>query len=75
MTENGDEFRAAVEFGYYISEKYSIPVIIQAAPFEEQVGYSVEEPQIANRKSGIVNRDRGICQESSAMGRYTEIPV
>ena len=55
VTENGAEFRAAVEYGYYISEKYSIPVIIQAAPFEDR-GYSAEEPQIANRTSGIVNR-------------------
>ena len=34
VTEDADEFSAAVEFGYYISEKYRIPVIIQAAPFE-----------------------------------------
>lgn len=55
VTEDGNEFRAAVEYGYYISEKYSIPVIIQAKPFED-AGQRAEEPQIVNRKSGIANR-------------------
>ncbi len=35
VTEDGEEFRKAVEFGYYISEKYGIPVIIQAQPFQK----------------------------------------
>lgn len=34
VTEDSDEFARAVEYGYYICEKYKIPVIIQAAPFE-----------------------------------------
>ncbi len=31
VTENEDDFVRAVEFGYMISEKYEIPVIVQAA--------------------------------------------
>jgi len=31
ITENEDDFVRAVEFGYMISEKYEIPVIVQAA--------------------------------------------
>jgi TPP-dependent indolepyruvate ferredoxin oxidoreductase alpha subunit len=36
VTEDVDEFADAVEYGYYISEKYKMPVIIQAAPFENE---------------------------------------
>lgn len=36
VTEDGDEFKNAVEYGYYISEKYRIPVIIQAVPFDSK---------------------------------------
>ena len=36
VTEDADEFTRAVEFGYYISEKYMIPVVIQTAPFEDR---------------------------------------
>lgn len=39
VTEDADEFAAAVEYGYYISEKYKIPVVVQAMPFEEDVGH------------------------------------
>jgi TPP-dependent indolepyruvate ferredoxin oxidoreductase alpha subunit len=31
VTENGNDFMRAVEYGYRISEKYEIPVIVQAA--------------------------------------------
>jgi TPP-dependent indolepyruvate ferredoxin oxidoreductase alpha subunit len=43
VTENVNEFTRAVEFGYYISEKYKIPVVIQAAPFEKRAQGSVLE--------------------------------
>jgi TPP-dependent indolepyruvate ferredoxin oxidoreductase alpha subunit len=36
VTEDADEFAHAVEFGYYISEKYKIPVILQTVPFENE---------------------------------------
>lgn len=35
VTEDADEFARAVEFGYYISEKYEIPVVVQAALFKK----------------------------------------
>ena len=54
VTEDADEFARAVEFGYYISEKYEIPVVIQAVPFEEQgqrqsTGQGVNEMEIIKR--------------------------
>lgn len=55
VTEDGNEFRAAVEYGYYISEKYSIPVIIQAAPFEGPKERA-EDLQIGNRQPATGNR-------------------
>jgi TPP-dependent indolepyruvate ferredoxin oxidoreductase alpha subunit len=35
VTEDADEFSGAVEYGYHISEKYRIPVIVQTVPFKE----------------------------------------
>jgi TPP-dependent indolepyruvate ferredoxin oxidoreductase alpha subunit len=37
VTEDAEEFTRAVEFGYYISEKYKIPVVIQAVSFDNAV--------------------------------------
>ncbi|MBA4390293.1 MAG: hypothetical protein C0399_05075 [Syntrophus sp. (in: bacteria)] len=55
VTEDGDEFKAAVEYGYYISEKYRIPVIIQAVPFE---GAEYSAQRTAHRTEGGKNVNR-----------------
>jgi TPP-dependent indolepyruvate ferredoxin oxidoreductase alpha subunit len=52
VTEGADELARAVEFGYYISEKYKIPAIIQVVPFENEA----RGGEAVNRESKIVNR-------------------
>jgi len=37
VTEDADEFADAVEYGYYISDKYKMPVIVQVTPIEKDV--------------------------------------
>ncbi len=37
VTETAEEFSRAVRYAYHISEKYQIPVIIQAKPLDEKV--------------------------------------
>ena len=44
VTENEDDFVLAVEFGYGISEKYEIPVIVQAAADTAAAVRSSESP-------------------------------
>jgi TPP-dependent indolepyruvate ferredoxin oxidoreductase alpha subunit len=66
VTENTDEFSRAVEFGYYISGKYKIPVVIQTAPLEDKVqGLRLkvqgretgdQDREAGNRKSEMANR-------------------
>ena len=52
VTEDADEFARAVEFGYYISEKYKIPVVIQTVPFENGFRVRGREESGTDRKSG-----------------------
>jgi TPP-dependent indolepyruvate ferredoxin oxidoreductase alpha subunit len=59
VTEDADEFAHAVEFGYYISEKYKIPVILQTVPFENEAqgtGHRAQGGEAVNRESKVVNR-------------------
>lgn len=49
VTEDDDEFGRAVEYGYYISERYKIPVIIQTVSF----GDRVQGSETGDGESGI----------------------
>jgi len=62
VTEDADEFACAVEFGYYISEKYKIPIVIQATPFEvrsQGLFLSSRSGGSGGLAEGSVIRDRG----------------
>jgi TPP-dependent indolepyruvate ferredoxin oxidoreductase alpha subunit len=55
VTESADEFQRAVEYGYYISGKYEIPVIIQAVPFEDwDQGSGIRRGQGSDRKAEFI---------------------
>lgn len=45
VTESADEFQRAVEYGYYISGKYKIPVVVQTASFEDSVQRTADSYQ------------------------------
>ena len=59
VADSIDALRSAVEYGYTISEKYETPVIIQAAPLEDQPSADSRQQTasiIDNRASSIQHR-------------------
>ena len=48
VTEDADEFAQAVRYGYHLSDKYRIPVLIQAKPLEraERLAHGAERTEL-----------------------------
>ena len=51
VAESSVELARALEFGYYLSEKYEIPVLIQATPDADEGRGLKEKPEAGSRKS------------------------
>jgi TPP-dependent indolepyruvate ferredoxin oxidoreductase alpha subunit len=77
VTEDADEFAHAVEFGYYISEKYKIPVILQTVPFENEAqgtGHRAQGGEAVNRESKVVNRKEHSAESIGHSGKDNTMP-
>lgn len=75
VTDSIDAFRSAVEYGFTISEKYETPVIIQAAPLEDQPPADSRQQTasiIDNRASR--SEDRGARIEERGAAHFAKDP-